>query len=544
MKYPDLKIHQKLQIHAHERHVVFWEVEEDADPPACSPMDMFAEQPAVTPSLNTVGVDEPLSQSPDQSLLTLHKDTDIVDALRDKDDTNMTDTTVAAGVDASIGSTTLLDAFEGLSHDGIVTLTLVEVTPADSEKQHFNDNQQIQDGAPTMTEKPEPSPDSSLPAAGGDVCHSADLQPPSTLGSSNSESVDSSSTDVSLTARRGRRKGARQKKPVSKQRVKEKVVSEEAPQTSPASSELAEAVGQDGPAAQDDSSFVEAAQQASPESSTVTVPLLSIRKNNPLYQSARSFMLSKCPLTPPLKLVSKHAPTPRTSSGTEVKSSPPVHSTPNPVKRQTSLSGLPKPQIVTTESFSLPPKAAEMYGSFGAKSSADNSPLPSPLPPSNAKPFQTITPNQQASPTVTSLKEHSTSKLPLGPSATEALRYKLLKKLKAKKKKLAKLNQLLGNQKQLQPDSTELNSPSTVASSAYCSGGDDFLLDLLSPATTASNLSPDSTSFFEMMANGQEGADSASGVGSAAQTNYGPDVPGTENFLEDFLMQCCGFEAN
>lgn len=547
MKYPNFQTHQKLQIRAREMHVVFWEVEEDADPLPCSPLDMFSEQPAAAPSLNTVGVDEALSQSPDQSLLTLHDDTDIVDALTDKNDTNMTDTTVAACVDASIGSTTLLDAFEGLSHNDIITLTLVEVAPANTETLHLNDNQETGDRAPTRTERPEPLPDSYLPAAGGDVCHGANLQPLATPSSLNSESVDSSSTDVSLPARRGGRRGASRKKPRGKE------VAEEAPQTSPTSSELPEAVSQetDGPAAQDDLSFVEVAQQASPESSTDTTPLPSSQKNHPLDQSARwSFLLNKHSLTPALNIISKPAPTPSTSSGTEVKSSQPVHSTPNPAKRPTTLSGLPKPQLVTTGSIGLPPKAAEMYGGFGTKSSANNSPLPSPPPPSTAKPFQTIIANQPAPPMVTTLKKHSTSKVPPGLSETEALRYKLIKKLKAKKKKLAKLNQLLCNQKQLQPDSTELNSPSTVASSAYDgSGGDDFLSALLSPATTASNLSPDSTGFLEMLTNGQEGVDSASSMVSAAgarmsQTNCGPDVPGTENFLEDFLMQCCGFEAN
>uniref|UniRef100_A0A3Q2ZXS1 Ubiquitin specific peptidase like 1 n=1 Tax=Kryptolebias marmoratus TaxID=37003 RepID=A0A3Q2ZXS1_KRYMA len=357
LQHPDFKTHGKLQVPAHEMHVVFWEVEDDADPPA----------------------DEPL----DQSLLTLHNDTDIVDALTEKDSSLM-DTTVTAGVDTSIGSTTLLDAFEGLSHNDIITLTLVEVD-------------------------------------------SSDNSPPA-----------------------------------------------------------------------------EVARQASPESVTDTSPLSTSQKSPPLDQNARwSFLLSKHPLS------HLHKPVSKPPSRTEARSSQPVHSTPNPVKRQMVPPGLPKPQIIT-DSLKLPPKAAEMYCGFGTKSST--SPLPSKVPP--------------------------------GLSETEALRYKLIKKLKAKKKKLAKLNQLLGHQERLQPDSTDLNSPSTVASSTYDGSGgdgDDFLSDLLSPATTASNLSPDSTGFLEMLSNGRDGADNMDGAmkggGAASQTGCGTSVPETENFLEDFLTQ-------
>ncbi|XP_024862095.1 SUMO-specific isopeptidase USPL1 [Kryptolebias marmoratus] len=538
LQHPDFKTHGKLQVPAHEMHVVFWEVEDDADPPAGSPLNTLAEQPAAekakTPSLNHLRVDEPL----DQSLLTLHNDTDIVDALTEKDSSLM-DTTVTAGVDTSIGSTTLLDAFEGLSHNDIITLTLVEVDSSASGMQLLNGHQRTEDA---RTEGPAPSPDSSLPAAGGDMCHGADAEPPATLGSSNPESVDSSSTDATSApaARSGRGRGTSQTKTISKRRGEEAAASEAAPQTSPAASfELPAAVGQEavGSAAQDNSPPAEVARQASPESVTDTSPLSTSQKSPPLDQNARwSFLLSKHPLS------HLHKPVSKPPSRTEARSSQPVHSTPNPVKRQMVPPGLPKPQIIT-DSLKLPPKAAEMYCGFGTKSST--SPLPSPpLPNGNTKPFQTLTANPPAPPAVTSLKTHRSSKVPPGLSETEALRYKLIKKLKAKKKKLAKLNQLLGHQERLQPDSTDLNSPSTVASSTYDGSGgdgDDFLSDLLSPATTASNLSPDSTGFLEMLSNGRDGADNMDGAmkggGAASQTGCGTSVPETENFLEDFLTQ-------
>uniref|UniRef100_A0A3B3BZT5 Ubiquitin specific peptidase like 1 n=1 Tax=Oryzias melastigma TaxID=30732 RepID=A0A3B3BZT5_ORYME len=138
------------------------------------------------------------------------------------------------------------------------------------------------------------------------------------------------------------------------------------------------------------------------------------------------------------------------------------------------------------------------------------------------------------------------SKVPPGLSDTEALRYKLIKKLKAKKKKLAKLNQQLGNQGGtfLLPDSTALTSPSTVSSSTYDgSTCDDFLSDLFSPATTASNVSPDSTGFLEMLANGQNVPETLNSAVSdnniESRTNCATNEPDPENFLEMFLSQCC-----
>ncbi|XP_052423498.1 SUMO-specific isopeptidase USPL1-like isoform X1 [Carassius gibelio] len=93
-------------------------------------------------------------------------------------------------------------------------------------------------------------------------------------------------------------------------------------------------------------------------------------------------------------------------------------------------------------------------------------------------------------------------------STTEALRLKLLKKLKAKRKKLAKLNHLLGSagESAPKPDSTALSSPYSVTSSTSVYDSpvyDQFFAELLSPAPTVSNLSPDSTGLLEMLNNGQ-----------------------------------------
>uniref|UniRef100_A0A672FA73 Ubiquitin specific peptidase like 1 n=1 Tax=Salarias fasciatus TaxID=181472 RepID=A0A672FA73_SALFA len=210
---------------------------------------------------------------------------------------------------------------------------------------------------------------------------------------------------------------------------------------------------------------------------------------------------------------------------------PPFHSTPSTVKR-------PQPpaltQLSTEDAAGLPPKAAEMYGAFGAKRS-NGLAASSPPPPVTSNHLNTA-----GRPTVSrftheaALKKQS-SDLPPGPSSTDALRLKLLKKLKAKKKKLARLNKLLGMQGDgsLQPDSTDLGSPSTVTSSTY----DDFLSDLLSPATTASNLSPDSTEFLEMLANGKDGTDQTDYAAPVPPANGGENTSNPDNFLEEFLSK-------
>uniref|UniRef100_A0A3B3XEU9 USP domain-containing protein n=1 Tax=Poecilia mexicana TaxID=48701 RepID=A0A3B3XEU9_9TELE len=205
-----------------------------------------------------------------------------------------------------------------------------------------------------------------------------------------------------------------------------------------------------------------------------------------------SYILSRHPVNKAHKNIS-HPPPTQNGVTSEVK---PSH--PNPVKKPPIPARVPKPPLSTEERTGLPPKAAEMYGGYGAKK-----------------------PNPISS----------------GLSDTETLRYKLLKKLKAKKKKLAKLNQLLGTGggAHLRPDSTDLNSPSTVSSSTYDGYASS---DLLSPAMTASSLSPDSTGFLEMLVSGQDGANQldcvVSGAGAVTPTNCQTTQHEGHNFLEEF----------
>ncbi|XP_073335278.1 SUMO-specific isopeptidase USPL1 isoform X2 [Pagrus major] len=565
LKHPDCKTHQILPVPAEQIHVVFWEVEEDKEPPACSPSSTFVESPppknTMNPSPSDSIVDEPCDGTPDHSTLMSHNDTDIVCALSASEDgSNIIDTTVTAGVDTSIGSTTLLDTFEGLTHNDIITLTLVEVT-VDSEM-HPGPPQDL--SAPSRSEIIDSTPDSSSTVTGVKESHGPNVEPPTTSNSSESDN-DSSSDPTIVPGGRGRGRGVGRGKTVARQTGKKAASTKAAPDISPpASSESSKEISnKPAPgAAQDATPRVETTQQVSPVSSTDTL-LLPTSQENPIMQpvslqsSRWSFLLGKHPLNPVHKPTDKPIPT----LATQVKPTLPSHSTPNPVRRQQISGGLfPKPPLKTEESEGLPLKAAEMYDAFGAKSSNTQGPLlASPaLISGNSKLSQPITskqntvvvsgtsllmPRAKGLPEISSSNKCSSqlSKVPPSVSATEALRYKLMKKLKAKKKRLDKLNKMLGQQggASLRPDSTDLDSPNTVTSSTYDSSiCDDFFSDLLSPATTASNLSPDSTGFLEMLASGQDGGDQLDGAaGAVLQVNTCPNEPHNENFLEDFLLQ-------
>lgn len=574
MKHPDCKTHQKFPVPAQEMHVVFWEVEEDKEPCACSPSSTFAESPPSKNEMKLSAGDKDLTaedlsaHTPDESFLMSHNDTDIVCALTVSE--NNMDTTVTAGVDTSIGSTTLLDTFEGLSHNDIITLTLVEVK-ADSEMQPLNDNGQTEDlSVPIGNEMLDSTPDSSSAVIDNEISHGPDEL--AAASSSSSDSGDGSSSDPTFVpgGRRGGRRGrgVSRGKTVSRQMGKKKAMPKAAACIFPLASlePSKEIVSKPVTAAEDNTPPVETTQQASTVSSTDTSPHSTAQKSPTMpHQSASwSFLLSKHPLNQVHKSISKLNTTHTPTSVTQVNPTPPTHSTPNPVRRQQTPGGLfPKPQLRTEESEGLPLKAAEMYGGFGTKSSNTPIPLTSPaLLSGKSKMLQPINSNHQKSltkttvvsgtplplpgakrlPEIASSKKHSSqsSKVPSGLSDTEALRYKLIKKLKAKKKKLAKLNEMLGHQEgaHLRPDSTALGSPNTVTSSTYDgSVCEDLLSDLLSPATTASNLSPDSTGFLEMLANGKDGAEQLDCGVNAVGTVSQMKEPSTENFLDEFLSQ-------
>eukprot|EP00063_Salmo_salar_P078960 XP_014053795.1 PREDICTED: SUMO-specific isopeptidase USPL1-like [Salmo salar] len=324
-----------------------------------------------------------------------------------------------------------------------------------------------------------------------------------------------------------------------------------------------------------------------------------------------SYLLSRHPTSTPTPPSTQRQPNHSTPNRFQQLSQTPKMAPLNPDARLKKPPPLPKPRLSKEDNEALPVKAAEMYGGFRAKSrnvntnvnnvSSKTSP-PTQLLSQRIDPQNGVwkTPSQPGalasrktpidnttaaypimsslppSPGVTKLHKISSSrnqdpggqvsKVPAGLGETEALRYKLLKNLKAKKKKLEKLNQMLGYQGAAvgqevtrRPDCADLRSPSTVSSStsAYDSPAyDEFFADLLSPATTASNLSPDSTGFLDMLTtNGQEGggnlACGGNAIGGASQAvtlqpaNHGvvmplpgldgPIVTSGENFLEEFI---------
>ncbi|XP_056127253.1 SUMO-specific isopeptidase USPL1 isoform X4 [Rhinichthys klamathensis goyatoka] len=367
LKHPHCKIHKRFSFPANEIHIVFWEADSTKD--KASVVSSLTAPSAVT------DVDDKLSDKLSDSVAN---DTCVISAL------TVGDSTAVSTLDASIGSTTLLDTFEGLSHTDIVTLTLVDVNG--------------------VTE---------------------DLQ------------IPQSPAVVPVTL----------------------------PSLSVASS-------------------LSSCQPSNPpKPSDLKRELLSVA--NPVV--VKSSEATKV-----------HAPSPLLSS--LLQRHPSFHST--PVRLPPPA---PKPKLsLKCENEALPAKPADMFGGFITKKLA-NSICANPAVPPQHKP---VTLPGGMRPPVKKTPSFSADQQPI--NTTEALRLKLMKKLKAKKKKLAKLNQILGSGGEAapRPDSTALSSPYSVTSStsAYDSPAyDQFFAELLSPVTTASNLSPDSTGLLEMLNNGQNG---------------------------------------
>lgn len=380
LKYPHSITHKRFPFPANEIHIVFWESDSAKDEVSevCSP---------TAPSALTNVDDKHLHELS----ASVADDTCVISAL------TVGDSTAAGPLDTSIGSTTLLDTFEGLSHTDIVTLTLVDENKATEALQ--------------------------IPQSPAVI--------PATLPSL---SVASSSSCIS------------------------KSVSQPSNPPKPQSSGLK-------------------------EGSTVSNPVV-------LRPSVATQVLAPSPLTS--SLLQRH---------------PSFQSTPIRLPPHA-----PKPNL-KCDNEALPAKPADMFGGFMSKKLTNSSGVN----PAVAAQHKPITLPGGTCPSVKKNPSLLADQQPI--TTTEALRLKLLKKLKAKKKKLAKLNQLLGStgESAPKPDSTALSSPYSVTSSttAYDSPAyDQFFAELLSPATTVSNLSPDSTGLLEMLNNSQNVEKT---VGSAQQ---------------------------
>lgn len=531
LKHQECKRHQIFPVRAKEIHIVFWEGEQAPGPPATG-------SPSLNTPVNLSHGDDAVSEEPVENSLLSHTDTDIVCALTtesaaEEEGSSTTGALPAAAADTSIDSAMLLDTFEGLSHDDIVTLTLVDIT-AQSDVQALSTAEQTK-GVDQTADTSRIEEQGRVPGGVQTEWHVVP-DTPDPEDSSAHQPSSSPSPPSPLTA--GRRWSSAISRPPQKKEPQSGAAtpSKSLLQTSPVSS----------------------TNPSAPSSPLPPSPPLSLSPPPPtappvttasLLTSRWSFLLSRHPKQAANKADGNVTLPP----GTRPNRGPPTQSTPDPARRPTPLFAKPPPpqQMKTEASEGLPLKAAEMYEGFGTKSSQNRPPPPTPEQPAS-RPSQPLTslhhkpmstPVAAGAPlsaagrgglTETLLKKRHTSKPPPGLSEKEVQRYKQMKKLKAMKKKLAKLNQLLGHQDW--PDSTNADSPTTVTSSTYeGSISDDLLLDLLSPATTASNLSPDSTGFLEMIANGQEGGEQPEA--RAAPSPQADHANPAENFLEDFLSQ-------
>lgn len=363
LKHPYSIIHKRFSFPANEIHVVFWESD--------STKEVASEVCSQTNPSALTNVDDKHSYELSDSVAD---DTCVL---------TVGDATAVSALDTSIGSATLLDTFEGLSHTDIVTLTLIDENKATEVLQIPQSPAVVPAALPT------------LPVTSSSCISTSVCQP------------------------------SKPQSPVLK------------------------------------------------ECSSVSNPAV-VR---------------------PSVTTQVHAPPPFASS--LLQHHPSFQSTPIRLPPPA-----PKP-ILKCDNEALPAKPAGMFGGFLSEklpNSSDGNPSVAPQHKQVTLPADVCGASVKKNPSLLANQQ------PI--STTEALRLKLLKKLKAKKKKLAKLNHLLGSavESAPKPDSTALSSPYSVTSStsAYDSPAyDQFFAELLSPATTVSNLSPDSTGLLEMLNNSQ-----------------------------------------
>lgn len=505
LKHPHCKTYKTLPIPAQEIHIVFWEEEERRrESRACSPSTTFTESPQPTnvthseTDLDILGEDL-LQCSPNQLLHNPQNGTDVMDGTSEQDDTE-------TGVDTSIASTMLLDVFEGLMNND-VTITLVDVSdsknPTDDDTEHGDEH--LKDVMDKVKEET-PAPDSStLEAKENPKETDTDTELSPVSDPEDNLSDDPTFEPKSKKRKKGTAGAAAAKRAKTKKfdNPKEQVASNVAKNTLSCPIKTKSTTSTTTAISKPSSSV-------SPTASTLQNVSKNVPQDPPMVQQQEkgwSHLLERS-LGHIQNTTSKFISTQKAVIQKPIDF---IHSTPTQQTTVVPTKAVPKPGLRKEEKGGLPLKAAEMYGAFGSKNSKNsmlNVNMPSPV----HKPLScnTILNNSingstvERTPDITSIRKSKLSKLPPGLSETEVLRYKLMKKLKAKKKKLAKLNEMLGQRGDAKfiPDSTNMSSPNTVTSSTL---DEEFFSDLLSPATTiTSTLSPDSTDFLEMLANGQE----------------------------------------
>ncbi|XP_026797732.3 SUMO-specific isopeptidase USPL1 [Pangasianodon hypophthalmus] len=447
LKYPHCITHRRFTLPASQFHLVFWEADSREESQLPDPL------PENTPTQRiskVVDVFQDITNSvPD--------DTCIVEALTGNKDNNE----AASTWNSSIGSTTLLETFEGLSHSDIVALVEGKVDAEENPLPNFQE---------TVTGPAESS-----------VTEAFHLLEKSSFYQ----------TQCSVKNKKG------------------------------------------------------GAKNVSP---TPEIILPSVVKAS---ESADCPKVSKC--TPAL-----HSANPTASNLSFLFHRHPSHqSTP---LRAPLRATHPKVDLSIDSNEALLAKPAELFGGYKTKNSP-NPVLPGgylrhpfvKLPTVPQKPFSCPGGKMPVGPVSTLMKNSSPNFPNSSPSkvvlSTEALRLKLMKRLKAKKKKLAKLNQLLSveeGESTPRPDSTDISSPYSVTSStsAYDSPAfDHFFAELLSPAMSTSHLSPDSTGLLEILTTSSQSAETTE---SSSQENSVPasklpvpllnDPSSTnDNFLDELI---------
>lgn len=540
LKHPHCKTYKTIPIPAQEIHIVFWEQEERRrESRACSPSTTFTETPPLTnithseTDWNILGEDL-LQCSPDQLLLNPHNGTDVMNGISEQDNSE-------AVVDTSIGSTTLLDAFEGLTHKDIITLTLVDLnkdTKNNGQSEHGDESSQDLKKATHKALEDTPAPDSSSTIEAKEKPKETEMD---SEFSPVSDSEDNLSDDPMFEPKSKKRKKGRAAIAAATKRVK-------TPKKDSPKEKVSPKVAKDTP-----SCVIKSESTTTSATTAIAKTSSSVSSTVSMLQDVSKKVLQDLPVVRQQEKGWSHLlerslghiqSTSKFSSTQKIITQKPtgsIHSTPSQQTAVVPAKAIPKPGLRKEEKGGLPLKAAEMYGAFGSKNSKTNSVINITMPSPVQKPLScnTMLDNSingstvEVAPDITSLRK-TKSKLPPGLSETQVLRYKLMKKLKAKKKKLAKLNELLGQQGDASfvPDSTNMSSPNTVTSSTL---DEEFFSDLLSPATTiTSTLSPDSTDFLEMLANGQGTIAEEMPPNTLVQQST---VAETADLLDEFMSQ-------
>uniref|UniRef100_W5LVR4 Ubiquitin specific peptidase like 1 n=1 Tax=Lepisosteus oculatus TaxID=7918 RepID=W5LVR4_LEPOC len=533
LKYPLCIHHKHLEVPSKEIHIVFWD--------ACRKSTVTGSGlhlkeecvKHVPPEEGTAAEADAL----DTSLPLLEVDSSLSDIVAQEESDDLS---AHAGLNATLTNSDMRDAFEGLSHNDIVTLTLVEVK-VDAEGRPL-DSHRVPDSTDCSDQTA--APEENRP--GGEdfgLLNNSSGSPPPRVNQS-SETPASLLCPAELCGPQTR---SSEKAPVSVQSSQQTPREKRVTVDSKNREEFGTAAKV--PPASDVRTALSPDTTSPPAATTTALPATAAASAVNGGKSGGSgdkwsvHFLNRHPVL--------------RSSSTHFKAVPVAPSRPSqpfPTREQQS----PRPLLALGDDGNFPGKSAEMFGGFRSKGVATSKgSLPSretglkmqdvseeallkpPCPPSPCLPLSKA--NVISSPSSDSAgfpvnatkpdprKAVSTTSALKGHDKTDKLRYKLLKKLKAKKQKLASLNSLLklngfgdtsvlpeshkstvhlDAKKILQRlESTDTESMYTVSSaSSLCASPsyDEFFADLLSPSTTDSSVSPDSTDCLERLANGKQ----------------------------------------